>query len=315
MIQVEFHAMGCAMAAFLDTGSPQAARALQQVPAWFEEWEQALSRFRPDSELNRLNASAGQPVMASETLWEVLEVALQAAAWTGGLVNPEVLTSLERAGYDRSFDLLQNPRGAGSPAAAFLAGIPGGQFALSGWQRIRLDSPARAITLPEGVRLDFGGIAKGWAARQAMQRLSLFGPALVDAGGDLAASGPRADGSPWLVAVDDPLGVQESLAMLALPGCGVATSGIDYHRWLQNGSWKHHIIDPRSGEPAETDLMSVTIIAEQAERAEAAAKAVLIQGSETGLDWLEEQDGLAGLLALQDGRVIHSSLMHEYLEG
>ncbi len=100
--------MGCRMAAFLDSGSPRAVEALKQVPAWFEEWEQALSRFRPDSDLNRLNAAAGTSVRVGQALWEVVAASLETARWTGGLVVPTVLKSLEQEGYDRSFDLIQS---------------------------------------------------------------------------------------------------------------------------------------------------------------------------------------------------------------
>jgi thiamine biosynthesis lipoprotein len=135
----------------------------------------------------------------------------------------------------------------------------------------------------------------------------------MDAGGDIAVSDQMADGHPWPVAIADPLDVQESLDLLALRSGGVATSGIDYRRWQKDGAWKHHIIDPRTGEPAQTDLMSVTIAAPDVLHAEAAAKTVLILGSQAGLDWLENQPELGGLLALQDGRVLYSSWMPHYL--
>lgn len=305
MQKIEFRAMGCQMAAFLDNPGLAAARALDQTPADFEEWEQAISRFRPDSDLNELNASAGTFHPVSPILWDVIQSALSAARWTGGLVNPCILSALEHAGYDRSFDLVRTElpvpenrlssetkeRSAVSPDA---------------WRDIALDENRRAVRLPEGVRLDLGGVGKGWAALQAARRLNAFGPALVDAGGDIAVSSSRADGSPWPVAIADPLEMQEALGILALRECGVATSGIDYRRWLRNGFWKHHIIDPRSGEPAQTDLLSVTIIAPEALQAEAAAKAVLILGSRDGMTWLENQAEVCGLLAFQDGRVIYS---------
>jgi thiamine biosynthesis lipoprotein len=115
------------------------------------------------------------------------------------------------------------------------------------------------------------------------------------------------------VDIADPLQVEENLGLLALGKCGVATSGIDYHRWLQDGTWRHHIIDPRSGEPADTDLMSVTVIAPDVMLAEAAAKVALILGSQVGLEWLEKQPQLSGLLAFQDGRLLYSNHIQDYL--
>ncbi len=312
MLKIEFKAMGCHMAAFLDSDRPGALQALKVVPAWFEEWEQALSRFRPDSELSRLNAAAGAPVAVGPVLWAVLQSALEAAAWTDGLVVPTVLDSLERAGYDRSFDLLHAGNPAG-PSAALEARGQEHPSAPADWRKILLDRRRQTVRLPPGARLDLGGIAKGWAAQQAMQRLREFGPALVNASGDIAVSGLQADGAPWPVDIADPLKVQANLGLLLLPDCGVATSGIDYRRWLSGNSWKHHIIDPRSGEPAETDLMSVSVVAPDALRAEAAAKVVLILGSQAGLDWLEERAPLCGLLALQDGRLLYSRGVQDYL--
>lgn len=314
MQKIEFRAMGCQMAAFLDNHGLPAARALDQTPADFEEWEQALSRFRPNSELNELNASAGTFHPVSPILWEVIHGALAAARWTGGLVNPCILNALEHAGYDRSFDLLRTgPSGPENRLPSETKERP--PVSPDAWRDIALDEKRRAVRLPEGVRLDLGGVGKGWAAWQAARRLSAFGPALVDAGGDIAVSGSRADGSPWPVAIADPLEMQEALGILALRECGLATSGIDYRRWLRNGFWKHHIIDPRRGEPAQTDLMSVTIVAPEALRAEAAAKAVLILGSRDGLAWLETQAEICGLLVLQDGQLIYSQGFENELWG
>ena len=298
--------MGCGISAFVDADTPQAGRGLADVPGWFEEWEQIFSRFRPDSDLNRLNAAAGQAVPVHPALFAVVQAALEAARWTGGLVVPSVLKSLQHAGYTVSFDRLTLDQ----PAPPEVAGW---QTSLIGWQAVELDQHRQTIFLPAGVSLDLGGIAKGWAARQAVERLQQFGPALVNAGGDLAASDFLNDGQPWLVDVADPLRDDEPLAQLALGGGGIATSGVDYRRWQVGGAARHHIIDPRSGEPAVTDVISVTIVAPDVLQAEAAAKAVLIQGSQTGLAWLEQQPELAGLLVLNDGQVWLSSKLPDYL--
>jgi FAD:protein FMN transferase len=316
MIKVEFKAMGCQMAAFLDNDEPESARALQQTPAWFEEWEQILSRFRADSDLNRLNDSFGMPVPVPSTLWEVVKLSLETAHWTGGLVIPTVLNSMIKAGYSQSFEYTQSINFALQPAVniQLLERVTaGGVDMLASWHEIELDEVNQTITLPPGLKMDLGGIGKGWAAQQAMLRLSDFGPVLIDASGDIAVSGSRSDGTPWPIGVADPLQMQEDLDLLALENCGVATSGIDYRRWQKNGVWKHHIIDPRTGDSAITDVMSATIIAPDSVQAEAAAKVVLILGSQAGVDWLEDHPQLAGLLALQDGRLLYSYGMDQYL--
>ncbi len=308
MAELRFRAMGCGMAAFLDADGPRAVSILREVPAWFEEWEKALSRFRPDSELSQLNNSSGVAFPASAILWEVILAALQAARSSGGLVAPNMLRSLERAGYDRSFDQLRLQQKVAAPEV-----LEKEQDQGVDWRDIDLDEARKTILIPPGMKIDLGGIAKGWAAQTAAQRLGEIGPSLVDAGGDIAVSDFRADGTPWQVAVADPLHVEDSLGTLMLGPGGVATSGVDYRLWLQNGVWKHHIIDPRTSEPAVTDLASVTVIAPDLLQAEAGAKTILIKGSQEGLDWIEDSFPLAGLLACQDGRVIFSTSMNEYL--
>jgi thiamine biosynthesis lipoprotein len=307
MKHLEFKAMGSRMAVFLDRDGLFAQSLLDEVPGWFKEWEQILSRFRPDSDLSRLNAANGAPVQVHPVLLEVIETAIHAANWTGGLVTPTLLRSLERAGYAQTFEILH------AAPNIFPGGAPDRLLEPTDWQQIGIDTSSRTVFLPAGMRLDLGGIGKGWAAHQAMLRLEIMGPVLVDASGDLAVSGLRTDGSLWPVAISDPLHVQENLGTLVLDRCGVATSGIDYHRWLKNGAWKHHIIDPRTAEPAQTDLLSVTVVAPDALQAEAAAKTILILGSQDGLNWLDQQPGCAALLAFPDGRVLYSHALPDFL--
>jgi thiamine biosynthesis lipoprotein len=304
MKRIEFHAMGSRMLALLDGTSGEAQEMLNQLPLWFEEWEQVLSRFRSGSELDLLNYSDGRPVAVSQTLWEVLQAARSAEQFTGGLVSPTVLDSLVWAGYDRSFDSMQAVRTGYSYEMPVIADATG----VIAW-----DVPTRSLVRPASVHLDLGGIAKGWAADQAVQRLSRIGPALVNAGGDIAISGPRSDGQAWPVGVEDPFDNGTHFETLKLVRCGVATSGKDYHRWLKDGLWCHHIIDPRTGLPAYTDILTVTVVAPTVLEAEAAAKAVLILGSQAGLEWLEADNGLAGLLVLEDGNRLYSRNMEKYL--
>lgn len=297
-----FRAMGCQMLALVEQNSEHAPGILDQVPEWFEAWEQSLSRFRYDSELSRLNRTQDQPVPVSQTLWEVFQAALVADRVTGGLVTPTVLDAVVLSGYDRPFDQLQSNRGN-----------------LDVWTEIQplslvvYDEENRSICLPPGIHLDFGGIAKGWAAYQAVERLQSSGPALMNAGGDIAISGLRLDGESWLVGISNPLVPDQDLAMLHLQGGGIATSGKDRRRWRQGDLLNHHIIDPRSGGSAFTDILTVTVVAPTAMEAEAAAKSVFLLGSGAGLEWLDADSGLAGLLVLDNGEILASSRMAEYL--
>jgi FAD:protein FMN transferase len=307
--KLEFRAMGCEMLAALETPTERGAERLASVPGWFEAWEQSLSRFRPDSELSRLNRNSGSAQPVSLELWKVFQAARQAEARSGGLVSPLLLDALESAGYADSFESLQaGVHGAGIPVLERSLLAPVCQLS-----QIRADEGARSLQLPPGARLDFGGVAKGWAAHQAVSRLQGYGPALVDAGGDIAVSAAQRDGSPWAIGVADPFHQGEDIALLMLGKGGVATSGRDYRRWQKDGRWQHHIIDPRTGLPAGTDLLSATVVAPNVMEAETAAKTVLLLGSQAGLNWLENQPGLAGILVLEDGRRLDSQRVKAYL--
>ncbi len=312
MQQVPFWAMGCHMLAILDSEAPRDARYLQPVPGWFEEWEQHLSRFRSDSELSHLNRHAGEPYPVSPTLWEVIQSAREAARQSDGIVTPLLLDALESAGYSRSFDELVTT--GESPVESDMPVIPDAMPPVpTHWQAIETDSATRTVRLSAGMRLDLNGVAKGWAADQAMQRLRKYAPVLVDAGGDIAMSGTREGGERWPIAITDPHNPGQQLELLMMGGGGVATSGRDYRRWQQGGRWQHHIIDPRTNQPARTDLLSVTVVAPTVAQAEVAARVVLILGSNAGLSWLEARSPLAALLVREDGRSIRSKRLHHYV--
>ncbi len=288
------------MGAVIDSGMGPSTEPLAQVPLWFAEWEDHLSRFLPNSELCHLNRSDRKPFVVSELLWEVVQTALQVAQWTEGLVTPTVLGALEVSGYDRSFETMED-RVEDSLQPALVGN----------WKNITCDPATRTICLPLNGRLDLGGIAKGWAAGKAAQRLGAYGPALIDAGGDIAITGPRRDGTPWPIGIAQPNG--SILETIMLTSGAVATSGRDYRHWHQGNTPKHHILDPRTGHPAHTDILTVTIIAPHAWQAEAAAKTVLILGSQAGLCWLERHPALAGLIQCADGRSLYSERLKPQL--
>lgn len=313
MLRHEFRAMGSKILVLVD--GDDAASTIPEIDDWFEEWEQALSRFRADSELSLLNASPGTWHEVSATLWEVYRAALEADEWTGGLVNPLILNWVIRAGYDRSFDLIASSTGlADRPFGA--EGNPAVEPATESLRSLRSlgsDRQQRTLCLPVGAGLDFGGVAKGWAAHQAMQRLKPRGPALVSAGGDIALSGPKSNGDAWPIDVEDPFHPGSFLNTIYLDGGGVATSGKDHRNWKRAGVAQHHVIDPRTGDSARTDIMTATVIGPSVMRAEALAKAVLILGSEAGLACMDDQPDIEGLLVLDTGQLVWSRNFEDYL--
>ena len=244
-----FKAMGTDIELVARTHASEAE--LADAKAEFHRLEALLTRFDPASELSRLNAE--RSLDASRELCEVVELALAGRAATGGRFDPTVHDALVEAGYDRTFDEL--PPDGPAPAQ----GIPcGGRVRMSG-TRIELD---------DGVRLDLGGIGKGYAAERAAPILSATGPCLVNAGGDIALRGV------WTI------GVETTEPTLELAGGGLATSGRDRRAWRRGGRELHHLIDPATGEPAACDLLRASVVGRDAVHAEIWAKALFLAGSE-----------------------------------
>jgi FAD:protein FMN transferase len=299
--------MHCDMMAAVDRAGARVAQRLAQVPNWFALWEQRLSRFSPDSELSRINLSAGQSVRISSVMQEVLHSALRASRISDGMVTPTILGALEAAGYDRSFEELSKGEVEESESASDWA------MNASGKPVMQWNSHARTVRLESGTRLDLGGIAKGWAADRAAHHLRRWGPALVNAGGDIAITAPMEDGEPWPIGVIDPFNPEKDTEILLVYQGGIATSGRDYRRWMKDNFWQHHIIDPRSGQPAQTDVLTATVVAPSAQAAEIAAKVVLIAGSSQGIEWLNQRPEYAGLVILEDGEKIQSHRWMDYV--
>lgn len=306
-----FRAMGSQIVFWLDTADWRAAApAFAEAQALFSRNETTLSRFRPHSELMQLNGRSGQWVTVSDLLWREVTLAMQMAQQTNGRFDPTLLYALHRAGYDQSFDQLLAGVGNGRhrPATGSRVGR---------WREIELDAAQQAVRLPVGVGLDLGGIAKGDTAEQALHLLAQTGPALVDAGGDLVA-GPAPAGCPgWPVALSTPWSettTTRDLATFWLANGALATSGVDYRSWVQDGLVAHHLIDPQTGQPAQTDVLTATVFAPEAAVAEAWATATLIAGADAGIDNLLEHD-LAGLVIGRDGRILATPAMDHLLQG
>jgi len=262
----------------------------------FTSVEATLSRFNADSELSRLNRSAGQPFRASSLLFTVMTLAKSAAETTGGIFDPAILPFLLAAGYDRSFERLVEQ--SDLPAYEIKSRFT--------WRDIMLDADSSTITIPAGAGIDLGGIGKGWTVDYAGQKLKDFPGFAIDAGGDILLGGRRADGSVWPVGVVDPLNTRENLTVLELTDCAVCTSTTTRRSWQRGGYPGHHLIDPRRGKPAESAVVSATIIAESAARAEVIAKTALILGPEEGIQFIKNQPGVRGIMVLNNGSLLRS---------
>ena len=237
-------------------------------------WHGQFSRFAPDSELTRLNEDRGETVTVSPMMRRVVEAGIQAARATGGLVDPTLLTQIERAGYQSHFE------GPGLPLLAALAQAParrpGQPSEEANWRLVSTDRRTGSVTRPAGVRIDAGGIAKGVFADEIAAMLAGYEAFVVDCGGDLRLGGRSAPVRE--VHVESPF-EDAILHTFALRSGGVATSGIGRRSWIDaDGHVAHHLLDPGTGRPAFTGVVQVTALAPTATEAEMLSKAALLRG-------------------------------------
>jgi thiamine biosynthesis lipoprotein len=299
---VIFDAMGSHVRLLIGEPGPgmaPAAAAAEQARRFVVEFDATLSRFKPESELCRLNADGRECVPASELLRTAVKAGLAAAERSGGLVDPTLVGEIESAGYAAS-----RAGVAGAPLGAALGAAPARHPARphpsAAWRRIEVDDAAGTITRPPGVRFDTGGAGKGLAADLIANRLHGYSRFLVDCGGDIRIGGPDALLRPYDVLVEHPLSGERVFVLKLGPGA-VATSGLNVRIWRDpEGRYAHHLLDPSTGEPAWTGLIGVTALGATAVAAETLAKAALLSGPEAGREVLAEY---GGLLVRDNGRI------------
>jgi thiamine biosynthesis lipoprotein len=282
--------MGCSWRVCVTAEDAGAARrAVAAARSWARQLEGLLSRFREDSELSRLNRRSGASVRVHPVLWHALRWALWASRRTGGLYDPTVLDRLEAAGYRTSFEQ--------APVVDHLPEPDPGGFGR--WRLVRVHPSAPVVTLPPGLRLDLGGVGKAFAAECVAEGLRRFGACAVDAGGDVAVRGAPPGWPGWPISVESPWG---SLGAAWLRRGGVATSGTDVRRWPAGQEVAHHIVDPRTGLPARTDVACVTVFGRHAVEANAHALAAVVLGRRQALPYLCRRRLRAAVVA-QEGTV------------
>ena len=280
-MRAAFRAMGTEIVVVADDAADPAvsAAASATVERIFASEESRFSRFREDSELSRVNRSAGQWVEVSGPFAEVVLLAIDGADRSAGLFDPTVLRAMESAGYDRDFASIDD-------GERMVVPVPCGR-----WDRIEVRDGR--VRLPGDVGLDLGGLVKGWTADLAAEAAVAAGLpwAIVNAGGDLRVAG---DAPALEVGIEDPDDRRELICVVRIDGGAIATTSVTHRRW---GQGLHHLIDPRIGLPAATPVVQATVWALTCAEAEISSKRAALQG----IDALDE---LTGMLVLASGEIV-----------
>ncbi|SFJ23813.1 Thiamine biosynthesis lipoprotein ApbE [Paenibacillus sp. UNC496MF] len=364
---LRFRAMNTAISCTLPCGGgEERERLAQDATSWFRYVEERFSRFRPASELVRLNERAGADCFVSAAMLEVLRLAEAYRKLTNGAFDPFILPALERSGYDRSFDELaarevRSPAESGRGASAHPAYVPvNAPVDLpSSLRTIDIQPSMRAVRLPRGASIDLGGIVKSWAVKRLadwLRRARGAAYGIVNAGGDLAVwgreaaaaasggerpgaagaapelggasasaaapsahggalaapLGPRADARgaqasgrlprPWRIGIEHPWEPGRDIGRLLLGEGASATSGTLGRRWTAAGGDRHHLINPATMAPSDSDVAQCTASGDDPVACEIWAKTLCILGTEAGLGLLARTGAPVEALLFTRGR-------------
>ncbi|AJY74290.1 FAD:protein FMN transferase [Paenibacillus beijingensis] len=268
---------------------------------WFAQAEKRFSRFRPDSELSYLNKRAGERCMISAAMMEVLQLAESYKRLTEGVFDPYVLDALLQSGYDESFDLVKNrplgELGSRTMPTSDHHTLTSNQHTLTSDRHspirpreMQIDPVMKSLKLPPLVTIDLGGIVKSWSA----QRLAGYfrdkkgiRRGLINAGGDLSVwESPKYEARAWRIAVENPWTDQTKAGIFVMQEGAAATSGTLGRSWMSGGKLMHHLIDPSTMQPSDSDVVQCTVTGRNATECEIWAKTICIAGSKRGLSLL-----------------------------
>ena len=295
MFSTGWRALGTSVVvAVTDADALEAAR--DAVGLEVDALDRACSRFRDDSDLTRLNEAGGFPVVVSPLLAEAIRVALRAARLTDGDVDPTVGGALEAIGYDVDFSAIEPDRGDFAVK----------HRAAPGWADVVITDRSAVVTLPVGTILDLGATAKALGADRAARaaHAATAGGVLVSLGGDIAMAGrPPEGGWPVWITDDHAAHLEAPGQSITVHGGGLATSTTTVRRWQRGGLPVHHIVDPRTGAPADSPYRTISVAAATCVDANTASTAAIVRGRR-GADWLEST-GLPARLVTHDGVVVH----------
>lgn len=276
------------------TDRAQGSAAIEAVLAEMRRVDQAMSTYKPTSELSIVNARAAQePIKISQELFDLLSTSLEYSRITDGAFD----VTYASVGY--MYDFRKHVRPDEKQIAAALPGI--------NYRHVELDRKNRTVHFARpGVRVDLGGIGKGHAVDRGVAVLQARGidHALVTAGGDSRIIGDRF-GKPWVVGIRHPDRKDEVIARIPLEDAALSTSG-DYERYFdENGVRYHHIIDPKTGHSA-SKVRSATIIGPTATRTDGLSKTAFVLGPEQAIEIYNRLEDIDAVLVTPEGKVLYT---------
>ncbi|MDR2151109.1 MAG: FAD:protein FMN transferase [Spirochaetaceae bacterium] len=268
----------------------------QRIFSRLREIEDTMSANRADTDVDRINQMAAiAPVPVGEDLFTVIETALHYAQLSEGAFDPTVgpLVKLWNIGFDN----------ARIPESGEIASV----LPLINWRNVILDQQHKTVFLTApGMQLDLGGIAKGYAADEAVRIIRSLGipRAIVNLGGNVYTYGIKKDKSPWQVGIQDPLDNRDSsLGFMTIFNQTLVTSGVYERYFVQDEKQYHHILSTKTGYPAETGLLSVTVVADRSIDADALSTGIFALGYEHGLALLENLGNVQAIFVFKDGTI------------
>jgi thiamine biosynthesis lipoprotein len=264
-----------------------------------EALESRLTRFRNDSELSHINQQTGKWIAVTKETFTILRLANEQFDLTNGVFNPFMGHVIQNLGYRVTFKDIHN-----QTQELFRIQYP---YLPPMHSPLQLNEMTQEVRLDNGYMLDLGGIAKGWIVEQTADHLLNNGVSdfICNAGGDLVCKGTN-NGQPWVVGITDPFNEDKHIFNLNVSNMCVATSGTYSRTWSKQGRKVHHIIDPFLGEPADTDIISCTVISPSLIEAEILAKAALILGTSAAQQLFDMNKQCDWIIVKISGEVEHS---------
>jgi thiamine biosynthesis lipoprotein len=280
---------------FFTAHGNHAENALTQAQDYILQLEQALSVTRPESDIAQINQNSGSWVKVGEETFSLLLAAKDLCLSTGGALDITAYPAVKAWGFTTGEYRVPDPAELAQLAEEI------------DYSRLELDKAGRSVRLPQGMELDLGALAKGWAGEQLAHRIKAQGidSATLSLGGNVQTVGCKPDGSPWRVGIQDPHSQQGAyLASVAVEDMAVVTSG-GYERYFEeNGVHYCHIIDPETAAPAQGGLASATIVGSSGTLCDAYSTALFLMGPEEAARfWQKHQTEFDYILVLEDGSI------------